>query len=71
MACVLVVLIFVLSWIPRGYHNIARLFGNGEGPLLNKLSLFFLFVQSAVNPFVYAFYRSDFRRATVKLVSCR
>lgn len=71
MACVLVVLIFVLSWIPRGYYNIARLLGNGESPLLHKLSLLFLFIQSAGNPFVYTFYRSDFRRAAVKLVSCR
>lgn len=71
MACVLVVLIFVLCWLPRAYFNVARLLGKGEGPLLNKLSLFFLFVQSAVNPFVYTFYRVDFRRAAVKLLSCR
>lgn len=70
MACVLVVLIFVLCWLPRAYYNVARLLGKGEGPLLNKLSLFFLFVQSAVNPFVYTFYRVDFRRAAVRLVKC-
>ena len=71
MACVSVVVIFLLCWLPRAYYNVARLLGKGEGPLLNKLSLFFLFVQSAVNPFVYTFYRLDFRRAAVKLLSCR
>lgn len=71
IACVLVVLIFVLCWLPRAYYNVARLLGKGEGPLLNKLSLFFLFVQSAVNPFVYTFYRVDFRRAAVRLLRSR
>lgn len=70
-ACVLVVLIFVLCWLPRAYYNVARLLGKGEGPLLNRLSLLFLFVQSAVNPFVYTFYRVDFRRAAVRLLRCR
>ena len=71
VACVLVVLIFVLCWLPRGYYNVARLLGKGDGPLLDWLSLFFLFVQSAVNPFVYTFYRVDFRRAAVRLLRCR
>lgn len=71
IACVLVVVIFVLCWLPRAYYNVARLFGKGEGPLLNRLSLLFLFVQSAVNPFVYTFYRTDFRRAAVRLLKCR
>jgi len=71
IACVLIVLIFVLCWLPRAYYNVARLLGKGEGPLLNKLSLFFLFVQSALNPFVYTFYRVDFRRAAVRLLRCR
>ena len=70
IACILVVLIFVLCWLPRAYYNVARLLGK-DGPLLNKLSLFFLFVQSAVNPFVYTFYRLDFRRAAVRLLRCR
>ena len=71
IACALVVLIFVLCWLPRAYYNVARLLGKGEGPLLNRLSLFFLFVQSAVNPFVYTFYRVDFRRAALRLLKCR
>ena len=70
IACVLVVLIFVLCWLPRAYYNVARLLSEGEGPLLNKLSLFLLFVQSAVNPFVYTFYRADFRTAAVRLLRC-
>ena len=70
-ACVLVVFIFVMCWFPRGLYNVFRLFGKEEGPLLNKLGLFFLFVQSAINPFVYSFYRADFRRALIKLLRCR
>lgn len=70
-ACVLVVFIFVMCWFPRGLYNIFRLFGKEEGPLLRELSLFFLFVQSAINPFVYSFYRTDFRRALVRLLRCR
>lgn len=71
ITCILVVLIFVLCWLPRAYYNVARLLGRGGGPLLNKISLFFLFIQSAVNPFVYTFYRADFRRAAVTLLRCR
>ena len=54
-----------MCWFPRGLYNIFRLFGKEEGPFLRELSLFF---QSAINPFVYFFYRTDFKCALVRLL---
>lgn len=70
MSCVLVVLIFIISWLPRQFLNICILFGRRDltSPLLVKLSLFFLFFQSSVNPAIYSFYRNDFRQAARRLI---
>ena len=72
ISCVLVVLIFVIAWIPRTTYNVINLFGGSRGrePIFTKVSLFFLTLQSAVNPFVYSFLRSDFRKAAIRLFKC-
>lgn len=72
-SCVLVVLIFIISWIPRSFLNLCNLFGRRDltSPLLVKLSLFFLFFQSSVNPFIYSFFRNDFRQAARRLLKRR
>lgn len=72
-ACALVVLVFVVSWIPRVSVSIQyKLKGDlgGVNILLQKTSLFFLTFQSSVNPLIYALYRSDFREAVVTLLKC-
>ena len=72
-ACALVVLVFVVSWIPRVSVSIQyKLKGDlgGVNILLQKMSLFFLTFQSSVNPLIYALYRSDFREAVVTLLKC-
>ena len=71
-ACAAVVLVFVLSWVPRSIYNFAYVFGRADlvTPLLVKLSMFFLLLQSCVNPFIYSFYRADFRQAAKKLLKC-
>ena len=72
-ACALVVLVFVVTWIPRVSFNIQyKLKGDlgGVNILLQKTSLFFLTFQSSVNPLIYALYRSDFREAVVTLLKC-
>lgn len=75
MACVSVVFIFVVCWLPRCVYNISYLFREGSNglasPLLFKVAFLFLFLQSSVNPFVYSFYRSDFRRAALSLIKRR
>ncbi|XP_020620654.1 alpha-2B adrenergic receptor-like [Orbicella faveolata] len=70
IACVAVVLVFVLSWIPRSVYNFAFVFGRADlvTPLLVKLSMFFLLLQSCVNPLIYSFYRADFRQAAKRLL---
>lgn len=72
IACAAVVLVFVLSWIPRSVYNFAYVFGRADlvTPLLVKLSMFFLLLQSCVNPFIYTFYRADFRQAAKRLLKC-
>lgn len=69
MSCVFVVLIFIISWLPRAFLNLCGLFGRQDltSPLLVKLSLFFLFFQSSVNPVIYSFFRNDFRQAARRL----
>lgn len=71
IACAAVVLVFVLSWIPRSVYNFAFVFGRADliTPLLIKLSMFFLLLQSCANPLIYSFYRADFRQAAKKLLS--
>lgn len=70
IACAAVVLVFVLSWIPRSVYNFAFVFGRADlvTPLLVKLSMFFLLLQSCVNPLIYSFYRADFRQAAKRLL---
>lgn len=71
-ACVAVVLVFVLSWIPRSVYNFAFVFGRADlvTPLLVKLSMFFLLIQSCINPFIYSFYRAEFRQAVKRILKC-
>ena len=71
-ACVAVVLVFVLSWIPRSVYNFAFVFGRADlvTPLLVKLSMFFLLMQSFINPFIYSFYRAEFRQAVKRILKC-
>lgn len=71
ISCILIVLIFIVCWIPRAFYNFSHVFGRPDlvSPLLVKLSLFFLFLQSSVNPLIYSFYREDFRRAFFDLFS--
>ena len=71
IACALVVIIFVVSWIPRISFNIQYLVSGDTheiDALLQKLSMFFLLMQSSVNPFIYSFYRADFRQAVARLL---
>ena len=73
LSCVLVVLIFVISWLPRAFLNFCSLSGRRDltSPMLVKLSLFFLFFQSSVNPAIYCFLRNDFRQTARRLIKWR
>lgn len=70
ISCVTVTSVFVLCWLPRAFYQECRLFDRRDfvNPLLLKLSLFCLFLQSSLNPFIYSIYRSEFRRAALKLL---
>lgn len=69
LACALVVIVFVVSWIPRISFNVQALISGagGDDTLLHKLSIYFFIVQSSINPIIYSFVRADFRQAVVKL----
>lgn len=73
LSCVLVVFIFIISWLPRAFLNFCVLVGQRDltSPMLVKLSLFFLFFQSSVNPAIYCFLRRDFRQAARQLIQSR
>ena len=72
VTCLLIVLAFVVFWLPRAFYNFFDTFNlrclNSE--TFVKASYLCLFAQSLVNPFIYSFYRKDFRIAAKKLLSC-
>lgn len=71
ISCVLVVVLFVICWLPRGTYILLRLFDKAEfgGLLLVKLSVTFLLFQSSLNPIVYSFFRSEFRQTARRLLT--
>ena len=72
-ACVLVVFVFMICWLPRIVYNLSYIIKPPglASPLFFRLAFFCLFLQSSANPFIYSFYRSEFRRAAFKLVKWR
>ena len=71
ISCLIVVLVFLVSWFPRSLLNFILLVGINHRKglkLLEKISLVFLFFQSSINPLLYSFYRKDFRQAAKKLL---
>lgn len=71
ISCLIVVLIFLICWFPRCLLNFVYLFGvlhTKSLRLLEKISLVFLFLQSSANPFLYSFYRNDFRQSAKSLL---
>ena len=73
LACVVIVLVYIICWLPRIFYNFCFLFRRVDlvRPLLIKLSLSFLFLQSSLNPFIYSFYRVEFRQAALRLMRCQ
>lgn len=73
IACVLVVFIFLLSWLPLAFTNFSTVFGRPDlvTTTLNEVAWLLLFFQSSANPFIYSFFRSEFRQAAFKLICCK
>lgn len=71
VSCLRVVLAYVIAWLPRIAFNLYFLFGKPESVLLMRVSLLFLFIQSTLDPFIYSYYRNDFRMALKKLFTRR
>lgn len=72
-ACILVVFVFMICWLPRIVYNLSYIIKPPglASPLFFRLAFFCLFLQSSANPFIYSFYRSEFRRAALRLVRRR
>lgn len=72
-ACILVVFVFMICWLPRIVYNLNYIIKppGFASPLYFRLAFFCLFLQSSANPFIYSFYRSEFRRAALRLVRWR
>ena len=73
MACVFVVFIFFVSWLPLGFVNFSFVFGRRDlvSDSLVKVAWLLLLLQSSANPFIYSFFRFEFRQAAHKLIFCR
>lgn len=71
ISCLIVALIFLVSWFPRVLLNVMfvlKIHHTAGLKLLEKISFVFLFLQSSINPFLYSFYRKDFRQAAKNLL---
>lgn len=73
MSCVLVVVVFFICWLPRIVYNFFFLAGLPQlaSATYVKISMFFLLFQSSMNPFIYSFYRNEFRQAARELLGLR
>lgn len=73
LSCILVVVAFVVCWLPRAFYYFFYLINRPElvTPLLRKLSVTFLLFQSSTNPLIYSFYRREFRQAVKILIKCQ
>lgn len=73
LSCVLVVFVFLVSWLPLAFVNFSFVFGRPDlvSDVLVKIAWLLLFVQSSANPFIYSFCRSDFRQAGLALICCK
>ena len=73
MACVAVVLVFAICWVPRTVYNFSFIIDPPglASPLFFRICFLFLFVQSSLNPLIYWFYRAEFRRAAYHLLRCQ
>ena len=72
IACVAIVLVFVICWMPRAVYNFSFII-NPPGlasPLFFRICFLFLFLQSSLNPFIYWFSREEFRQAAFSLIKC-
>ena len=72
-SCVLVVLTFVISWLPKAVHNFSYVVDCPDpvlsSPLFFRICFLFLFIQSCFNPFIYTVYRAQFRKTARSVLS--
>ena len=73
IACVFVVFIFLVSWLPLGFVNFSFVFGRRDlaSDSLVKVAWLLVLLQSSANPFIYSFFRFEFRQAAYKLLFYR
>jgi len=72
-SCVVVVLTFVISWLPKAVHNFSYVVDSPDpvlsSPLFFRICFLFLFIQSCFNPFIYTVYRAQFRKTARGVIS--
>lgn len=72
-SCVVVVLTFVACWLPKTVHNFSYVADTPDtvlsSPLFFRICFLFLFIQSSFNPFIYSFYRAQFRKAARTIIT--
>ena len=72
-SCVIVVMTFVICWLPKTVHNFSYIVDSPDpllsSPLFFRICFIFLFIQSSFNPFIYTVYRAQFRKATRDIIT--
>lgn len=72
-SCVVVVLTFVICWLPKAVHNFSYVVHPPDpilsSPLFFRICFLFLFIQSSFNPLIYTVYRAQFRKTARRIIA--
>ncbi|PFX25538.1 trace amine-associated receptor 8b-like [Stylophora pistillata] len=72
-SCVIVVMTFVVCWLPKTVHNFSYIVDPPDpilsSPLFFRICFTFLFIQSSFNPFIYTVYKAQFRKAAGDIIA--
>ena len=72
-SCVIVVMTFVICWLPKTVHNFSYIVDPPDpilsSPLFFRICFIFLFIQSSFNPFIYTVYKAQFRKAAWNIIT--
>jgi len=68
----IIVIVFICCWTPYVLFNMVRMFGgSGDNNVLDTTTMWFGFVNSAVNPVIYGVMNNQFRNAMRDVLMCK
>lgn len=72
IACILIVVLFILTWIPLSAYRFAFVLGvKLMIAWLRRTALCLTIANSIMNPFIYFLFKKDFRSYFIQMITCR